>query len=101
MTRDEQVWRPVDLKHTIIEYQGYRVTLYPFIRPDGWVVWGANVTIVVNGMTLVDIPHQDTYQLAYETVIGSLETFIGGLLGMSKALLNHKEKALGRKTGKG
>jgi hypothetical protein len=96
VAKDEQVWRPTDLRQTIVEFQGYRVVIYPYIKLDGWVVWGATVLIVENQMVLVDIPHQDTYQLAYEMVIGSLETFIGGLLGMSKALLNHKEKALGK-----
>jgi hypothetical protein len=97
--KDEQVWRPVDLKHVVINYEGYQIRIYPTIREDGTVWWSAIMEIAEHHMVLIHVPEQETFWNAYETLIGALETFIGGLLGLSKALLNHKEKALGK--GKG
>ena len=97
MKKDAPGWTPTDLKHTILNFEGYQLRIYPTIRENGWVYWSAIVEIADHHMVLVHVPEQETCELAYETVIGALETFIGGLLGLSKALLNQKEKALGQR----
>jgi hypothetical protein len=76
---------PKDLKHTILQYGNARVTIFPTVQEDGFLEWNGSVTMP--GQTLVLINAQETRAEALTATLTALESFIGGLLGLTKAIV--------------
>jgi hypothetical protein len=76
---------PEDLKHTVLQYGNARVTIFPTVTEDGFLEWNGSVTMP--GQTLVLISAQESRAEALKTTLVALESFIGGLLGLAKAIM--------------